>query len=401
MKKLREMIVLGLNSGTSMDGIDAGVFRLTPALDREPVRPGLPAIDFEILDNCLFQYDGIFRKNLLKLIAGAQVDLRTICLLNASIGDAFADAAQKMVNKARAKGLEIDLIGSHGQTIWHAPDASGFWGTQSRGTLQVGDISVIAQKTGIPTIGDFRTADMALGGQGAPLVSFADEVLFASQSRVGNTFGILNLGGIANITVVVAGHATMAFDTGPANVLIDLAVHKLFGKDYDKNGEIAASGRVDEEQIEKLLAHPYIHVQPPKTTGRELFGEAMAMAIIESCKDAGIEDQDIVATLTAFTARSIAYQYRRFIEPQSPLKTLVLAGGGAQNPVLVDHLRKAWPHPLDIVGHETFGIDPKYKEALLFALLAYTTFHGIPNNVPACTGASRPACLGKLAIACG
>ena len=401
MKNLREMIVLGLNSGTSMDGIDAGVFRLAPALDRDPVRPGLPAIDFEILDNHLFEYDGVFRKNLLKLIGGAQVDLRTICLLNASIGDAFADAAQKMVNKARARGVQIDLIGSHGQTIWHAPDTSGFWGTRSRGTLQLGDISVIAQKTGIPTIGDFRTADMALGGQGAPLVSFADEVLFASQSRVGNTFGILNLGGIANITVVVGGHATMAFDTGPANVLIDLAVQRLYGKDYDKNGEIASSGRIDEVQIEKLLAHPYIHAQPPKTTGRELFGQAMAMETIEAYQAAGMSDRDIVATLTAFTARSIAFEYRRFIEPQSPLKTLVLGGGGAHNPVLVEQLRKAWPHPLDIVGHETFGIDPKYKEALLFALLAYTTYHGIPNNVPACTGASRPACLGKLAIACG
>jgi anhydro-N-acetylmuramic acid kinase len=263
------------------------------------------------------------------------------------------------------------------------------------GTLQLADPSVIAARTGVTTIGDFRTADVALGGQGAPLTSFADQVIFG-KSRT--ALGVLNLGGIANITVIDnRGEAVMAFDTGPANVLIDEAVRILYKKECDLGGEIAASGQVKEKLLQKLLTMPYLHAAPPKTTGRELFGRTMAEDLVEKWQANDVADRDIIATLTAFTAASIVEAYKAFIAPRVEFNELVLAGGGAANDSLVKMIIERWPSPLTVRQHEDFGVAPKFKEALLFALLAYTTNFGIANNVPACTGASKRICLGKIA----
>jgi anhydro-N-acetylmuramic acid kinase len=401
MTRLRTLNVLGLNSGTSLDGIDAALFRLSTKASGKMIREGLPEIEIELLDSQLLEFEPIYRNHLAKLLATHKTDLRTICLLNASLGDVFAQAAKKMQSRAAARGHDIDLIGSHGQTVWHAPNTDNFWGTKARGTLQLGDISIIAQKSGIVTVGDFRPSDMALGGQGAPLVSFADEVLFATQvTDADQAVGVLNLGGIANITVIHQGKAIMAFDTGPANVLIDWTCQKLFGKDFDADGEIAAQVPFREDKVEELLAQPYFKQIPPKTTGRELFGGNLANHYIALWQSQGLKPEEIVATLTAATAYSIARAYKDFIAPRAKMETLVVAGGGARNKTLLGYIEKFWPHPLKITSHEQHnsGVDPKFKEALLFALLAYTTFQRVTNNVPACTGASRLACLGKISF---
>ncbi|MDP3508727.1 MAG: anhydro-N-acetylmuramic acid kinase [Candidatus Melainabacteria bacterium] len=402
---LKSLNVLGLNSGTSMDGIDAAVFSIGPdrGVPAEPVAVAsgsdlyLPALKMELLHSELVEFAPTFKHQLARLVAEGQTDLRQICLLNASLGEIFAQASLQVIRAARRKGIEIDLIGSHGQTIWHAPDLSQFWGMSTAGTLQLGDPSVIAARTGVTTIGDFRTADVALGGQGAPLTSFADQVIFG-KSRT--ALGVLNLGGIANITVIDdRGQAVMAFDTGPANVLIDEAMRMLYQREFDENGAVAASGTANARILKELLALPYLHLAPPKTTGRELFGRSMATALVEQWQASDICPADIVATLTAYTAASVVAAYEQFIAPEVVLEELVLAGGGESNSTLVAMLTSMWPTALTIRRHEDFGVSPKFKEALLFALLAYTTNFGIPNNVPACTGATKRICLGKLARA--
>jgi anhydro-N-acetylmuramic acid kinase len=315
-------------------------------------------------------------------------------LLNTALGEAFADAALTIIKQAGMTPSEIDLIGSHGQTLWHVPDATDFWGTDTRGTLQLGESSVIWARTNIPVIADFRTADMAVGGQGAPLVSFADEVLFGGR---GTACGVLNLGGIANITAINArGRAIMAFDTGPANMIIDRACSAFFDKEYDEDGMIARKGKIDEKWLSEILDQAYFKRQPPKTTGRELFGRPYADQLIRQAKARGLSGEDTVATLTALTAKSIANAYADFIESTVKLDEIVVGGGGADNSYLIELLKKYWSHEVKISRHEDFGISTKFKEALLFALLAYTTYFGVPNNVPVCTGASKRVCLGKL-----
>lgn len=421
---LKPLNVLGMNSGTSMDGIDAAIFAIAPDNSGASAagsivsgsgagsgaRAGLiengqsggsspafqlPALKMELLHSELIAFEPSFKQQLARLVAERETSLKQICLLNAALGEVFAQASLQVIRAARRKGIEVDLIGSHGQTLWHAPDASQFWGMSMAGTLQLADPSVIAARTGVTTIGDFRTADVALGGQGAPLTSFADQVIFG-KSRT--ALGVLNLGGIANITVIDnRGEAVMAFDTGPANVLIDEAVRILYKRECDIGGEIAASGQVKDKLLQKLSAMPYLQAIPPKTTGRELFGRTMAEELVEKWQAHDVAKQDIVATLTAFTAASIVEAYKAFIAPRVEFDELVLAGGGAANDTLVAMIAERWPVPLKVRQHEDFGVAPKFKEALLFALLAYTTNFGIPNNVPACTGASKRICLGKIA----
>lgn len=393
---LKTMNVLGLNSGTSMDGIDAAIFSIGPAPGKKQGRH--PALKMELLYSELIPFEPSFKKNLERVISEKEACLKTICLMNSGLGEVFAQAAQKVLRSARAQGIDVDLIGSHGQTIWHEPVSSQFWGLSTAGTLQLGDPAYIAARTGVTTVGDFRTNDVALGGQGAPLVSFADEVIFGGSELVsGGGVGVLNLGGIANITAIgAAGEALMAFDTGPANVLIDEAMRVLFNKEFDADGSVAAAGHVDERRLAALLDIEYFKKAPPKTTGRELFGRQFARGLVEDFQNADVLPQDIIATLTALTARSVALAYKNFIKPKVELSTLVIGGGGEANETLKEMLLASWGDPLKITSHDDFGVTAKFKEALLFALLAYTTYFDIPNNVPACTGATRRVCLGKI-----
>ncbi|HEY9714013.1 MAG TPA: anhydro-N-acetylmuramic acid kinase [Chroococcales cyanobacterium] len=391
VSKQQPLNVIGLNSGTSMDGIDAALFTISPngtsSSQHLSVKPHL-------IESRLEPFPPQFEQRLKKLIASQHGSLEEICLLNTALGELFATAAKNLIEQSKGKVDRIDLIGSHGQTIWHAPRQRSFWGIGTTGTLQLGEPSVIAARTGVPVIADFRPADMANGGEGAPLVAFADQALFGAD---GIATGVLNLGGIANITVLDrAGEAVFAFDTGPANMVIDRICSVLAGCEFDRGGEIAASGKVDQALLAGWLEHPYFRQPPPKTTGREDFGVAYADRLIVAANERGLPVADLVATATALTAQTIATAYLQFVQPTIAIERLVLGGGGAANRTLVDMLRKALPGTIKMCDHDDFGVPAKFKEAFLFALLAYTSYYGIANNVPLCSGARKKVCLGKL-----
>lgn len=385
--------VIGLNSGTSMDGVDAALFEIEPSASALP--PGdIPRLTIRMLAALIYPFEDRFHRQLRELVSSGRAELETVCRLNSALGEVFAAAALEVMRQAGTTSENVRLIGSHGQTIWHAPEPADLWGIKTAATLQLAEPAIIAARTGLPVVADFRVQDMAFGGQGAPLVAFADAVLFGQS---GEATGILNLGGIANITVIDEhGEANMAFDTGPGNMIVDRAAQALFDCEYDQGGRLASQGTIDERWLSKMLEHPYFRVAPPKTTGREVFGHAYADQLIADGRQRRLSPSDIMATLTALTARSIMESYVRFVEPAVEIKRLVLGGGGTENEELRRFLADCWPHKIEICRHEDFGISTKFKEALLFALLAYTSFFRIPNNVPRCTGASRQVCLGKL-----
>ncbi len=391
--RLKALNVIGLNSGTSMDGIDAALFRIAPDNGCTANKPRLTT---EMLASDLYEFEPDFQKKLKNLVAKGQASLNETCRLNVAIAEVFAAAVHQLLKKAHLTSADVDLIGSHGQTIWHAPEYKSFWGVPTRATMQLGDSSVIAARTGLPVISDFRVKDMAYGGQGAPLVAFADEVLFGHESVAS---GILNIGGIANITVIDnSGQAVMAFDTGPGNMIMDHAAKILFGAECDFNGNFAAKGKINQAWLNELMKHPYFQTKPPKTTGREDFGKQFADSLLSYIEKENISREDTLATLTALTAKSIAQSYKDFIAPQVSIKRLVLGGGGAENATLKRMLTEFWPGEVSIHRHEDFGISTKFKEALLFAILAYTTHFGIANNVPSCTGATRKVSLGTICL---
>lgn len=396
MRPLKPLTVIGLNSGTSMDGVDAAMFRIIP-VRRVGGGNGSAAtlrLEIEMQDSLLHGFEPAFKRKMQSLIAGGTVSLEELSRLNVALGEVFARATLALLRRTGLTRREVDLIGSHGQTIWHAPSIKSFAGIPTRGTMQLGEPAIIAQRTGIPVVADFRVQDMAAGGQGAPLVAFADEVIFGGT---GHPVGVLNIGGIANITVLDEhGDAIMAFDTGPGNMLIDHAMSKLFGEEFDEGGNIADSVEPDENWLSELQTNPYFQQKPPKTTGRELFGAQLANKLIDEGRKRGLSNQQIVSTFTSLTARSIADAYEKFVLPVKRLDMVVLGGGGADNATLCKRLQRAWSHKVDWKRHEDFGMSTKYKEALLFALLAYTTHFGIPNNVPQCTGAGGRVCLGKI-----
>jgi anhydro-N-acetylmuramic acid kinase len=399
MAPLKPLTVIGLNSGTSMDGVDAAIFRIIPisSQSRSDGSNGHTVaqnLDVEMLDALLYPLPPELTRKMQSMIGARNCSLEDVIRLHAALGEVFAQAALAVMKKAGMTRRDIDLIGSHGQTMWHAPSMRKFAGIATHGTMQLGDTSVIASRTGVAVVGDFRSRDMAKGGQGAPLVAFADEVLFGGE---GKAIGILNIGGIANLTVLNShGEALMAFDTGPGNVLLDRACQRLLDKPFDDNGKIAAAGKVHEEWLAEILENEYFGKRPPKTTGRELFGNPFADDLMAQAGRRGLSNEDTIATLTALTAASIAAAYDRFVKPQQPLDTLVLGGGGAENVTLLKSLSGRWTGKLNLKRHEDYGVSTKFKEALLFALLAYTTHFGIPNNVPRCTGATERVCLGSI-----
>jgi anhydro-N-acetylmuramic acid kinase len=377
-----------------MDGIDAGLFSIEPRRRHEPGSTTVPDLDVRLIKAVLHPFEPLFQRRLQAAVAAPAVNWQQVCLLNAALGEVFAQAANRLIRETKSDVDGVDLIGSHGQTVWHAPEPTTFWGVRTKATLQLGEPEIIAYRTGVAVVGDFRWADVAVGGQGAPLVCFADEVLFGAQ---GIATLVLNVGGIGNITALDAtGAAIMAFDTGPANVLIDRAAQILFQVPYDSDGTIARAGQIDEEWLSQLLSHQYLRQLPPKSTGRELFGNDFADQEIAKGKAKRLPPADCLATLTAFSAASIAKAYEHYVLPRLQVTRLIVGGGGAYNSYMMELLPKYWPHGIEISRTEDHGVSTKFKEALLFALLAYTTYFKIPNNVPACTGATRPVCLGKL-----
>ena len=375
MRRLAELAAkerrraVGLISGTSADGIDAALVEVT----------GAAARPYEVLASATLALAADLRRDVFALFA-ADASLDELCRVNAALGEAFAAAVLEVVAQAGLALADIDLVGSHGQTVRHLPDAGA--------TLQIGEPAVIAARTGIVTIADFRPADMAHGGEGAPLVPLVDRLLFAHprEDRL-----VLNIGGIANITVLPAGGgAGLAFDTGPGNALIDATVARFSGERCDRDGVRAGRGQVDASVLAELLQHDFLRREPPKSTGREEFGAAFLDDILGR-RD--WREDDLVATLTAFTASSIAAAVDRFCPPGAA--GLWVAGGGVHNPQIMAGLQAALPD-LPVASLAALGIDPDAREAVTFAVLADQTLCGRPGNAPVATGARRPAVLGKI-----
>jgi anhydro-N-acetylmuramic acid kinase len=388
----RGMLVLGMMSGTSADGIDVALVRISGDAAAPRARP----VDFAD-----FSYPAAVREAVLRIANGAATTTREISQLNFRIGELFADAALRACKRFRISPKRIALIGSHGQTIYHQGAASAFLGARVSSTLQIGEPSLIAERTGITTVADFRPADMAAGGQGAPLVPFVDNLLYR-DARVGRI--ALNIGGIANLSVIAAGAATrdvFAFDTGPGNMIIDaLASHFSHGRlRFDRNARLALRGRLVPGLLDELLTHPYFRRAPPKTAGREEFGADYAARLIALAKRPRISPADLIHTATALTAVTIAQACGKFVFPRARnLSEIIVAGGGARNPLLVAYLAALLP-TLKLVPADAFGVPADAKEAFAFAVLAYAAFHQRANNLPSATGARHPAVLGKICYA--
>ena len=383
------MLVLGMMSGTSADGIDAALVRISGAP---------PSIAAKLEGHHHVRFSSRLRQAILRLANGGATTTAEISQLNFLLGEEFAAAAIEACKRWRLPLQKLSLIGSHGQTIYHQGVVSRFLGSRRiASTLQIGEPSIIAERTGVTTIGDFRPADMAAGGQGAPLVPFVDYLLYRDP-KLGRV--ALNIGGIANVTLIPASarlEDVLAFDTGPGNMVIDALVESISGgrKSYDKDARIALRGRVIRPLLEELLRHPYLRQVPPKTAGREQFGREYAEQLLTWAKKRRERTEDLVRTVTIFTALSIADGFRRFIFSRARVNELIVAGGGAKNPLLMAQLRAALPG-IEILSSSSFGIRAEAKEAFAFAILTYESFHRRANNLPSATGAKHPAILGKL-----
>jgi len=368
----RALVALGLMSGTSCDGVTAALVRTT-----WPPRPGA----LRILAWRTWPYPADLRDRLLRVASLATPDLAG---LHHRLGAAHAAAAAALLRRAHVPASRVAVVGSHGHTAWHAP--------RTAGTLQIGDASQIAERTGIATVADFRSRDVAAGGQGAPLVPWFDWVYF---HRAHGAVAVQNIGGIANVTVVTPRReGAFAFDTGPGVMLIDEAVRRVTRgrQGYDRDGRIAREGTVDRAAADDLLAHPYFRQAPPKTTGRELFGRRFLDAFM--ARHRRLRGADLVRTLAHVTAASIAGAYRRFIPARLALREAVLSGGGARNPAIVEELRRLVGVPVRTT--DDYGIPVEAKEAVVFATLALATLRGEPANLPAATGARREVVLGAV-----
>jgi anhydro-N-acetylmuramic acid kinase len=376
------MKIIGMISGTSVDGIDAAVIDITG-------RP--PELTVKLLAfTCTpFPVDG--RQRIFELFDPATGSVDKVCEMNFLIGEWFAQAALQAAQEAGMGIRQVDLIASHGQTIYYMGEPE----RAVKSTLQIGEAAIIAARTGVTTVADFRVADMAVGGQGAPMVSYVDWLLYRHPQHAR---ALQNIGGIANVTYLPPDanpDQTLSFDTGPGNMMMDYAVQRLTGgaQTFDQDGRLALLGSVHEPLLAELMAHPYLSQPLPKTTGREQFGVFFAEQAWERGAGLGLRDEDILATFTAYTAASIADSYMRFL-PAMP-KQVIVGGGGANNPTLLNMLRARLPG-VDVLCQEDLGYSSDAKEAVAFAVLAYEGIHGRPGNLPSCTFASRRAILGKV-----
>lgn len=383
--------VVGLMSGTSVDGIDAALVEIR----------GTDDLQVKLLAFADTPYPPQVRAQIFRLFHPQEATVDRLGYMNFLLGELFAAAARQVIEKAGLTPAQVDLIGSHGQTIWHAPAPDRRDGYDIRFTVQIGEGAVIAERTGIPCVSDFRVADMAAGGEGAPLVPYTEFLLYRRADC-----GVLlqNIGGIGNITVLPAAcraEDVFAFDTGPGNMLIDGAVARLTGgrQRMDAGGAMAAQGRVCPELLETMRREPYFSRRPPKTTGRELFGEQFLGRIFAWAEPLSLSPADLVATVTALTSWSIADAYRRFIRPVCRAGELIIGGGGSYNPTLMEFIRREFaPMGVRVLTQEELGLSSDAKEAVAFAVLADRAAMGRVNSLPAVTGARHGAVLGKLSL---
>jgi anhydro-N-acetylmuramic acid kinase len=384
---LRAMTVAGIMSGTSADGVDVAVVRI------EPVRPR-PKLT--LLAHQGFPYPAPLRRAVLAAMNAAETSTAELARLNWRLGLAYAEAAQATLAQHK---LTVDLIGCHGQTLYHQPATLPYAGRSFACTWQAGEAAAIAAVLGVPVVSNFRPADMFAGGQGAPLVPLLDYVLFSDAKR-GRV--LQNIGGIANLTAIPAGagpESLIAFDTGPGNMVIDWLAKELFGKPYDRNGTFAGRGRSIAPVLQSALRDSYFRRQPPRTAGREQFGREYAAAFLKSCRKLSAKAEDALATATELTATSIARSYRQFVQPAMGNRSVdyIVSGGGAHNATLMRMLNdRLEPLGCTLSNSDSFGLPVEAKEAAAFALLAWQTWHRLPGNVPAATGATRPVILGQV-----
>jgi len=376
-------LVVGLMSGTSADGIDAALTRITGS--------GL-STKAEQLGFYFLPFDPDTRRAILTICGGESGGTREVCLLGTHLGKLYAQAVRELL---KATGTEkVDLIGCHGQTVYHIPEETAYLNTTIRGTLQIGDPSYLAEEFRCPVVSDFRIRDMAAGGLGAPLVPYTEFLLYRSETE---DVALQNIGGIGNVTLLPAGctlEEVTAFDTGPGNMVMDALVMQITdGKmGYDDGGKLAASGTMIPELLEWMLQDPYLDRQPPKTTGREYYGEEYVKKLLSF---GDYPPVDILATATAFTAQSIALSLRRFAARMP--RRLVVGGGGSRNPTLLRFLQEALPE-VQVQTQEDLGLDSDAKEAVAFAILANDALFGICNNAPSATGAKHGVVMGRISL---
>ena len=382
------MLVLGLMSGTSADGIDVALAEVNGAP---------PKLCTRLVQHASRRMPDALRKEVLRIAEGAACTSGEISQLNFRLGMAFAEAAVSACREFRVALSRVELIGSHGQTIFHQGRPVPFLGRATASTLQIGEPAVIAAQTGIPTVGDFRVADMAVAGQGAPLVPYADYLLYADE-KIGRVS--LNLGGIGNLTVLPAGarpEQVMAFDSGPGNMLMDALVWHFTRKKqkFDRGARLARQGQPNAKVLKELLRDPYLRLGPPKSTGREYYGRAYFQELLRLGKKYGAGPNDLIRTTTEFTVASVVDALKRFVLRKTKIQQLIVSGGGAKNPLIMAQLVAALA-PVEVMPSSKLGVPEEAKEAYAFALLAYETWNRRAGNLPSATGAERAVILGKI-----
>src|SRR5216684_4082583 len=387
----KSSLVLGLMSGTSADAIDIALARISGAP---------PHLNAKLLNHISISFPPQLRKEILRGAEQQPISAGDLSQLNFRLGETFAEAALTACRRFRIAPKKIALIGSHGQTIFHQGRPVPYLGRPTASTLQIGEPAIIAARTGITTVADFRPADIAQGGQGAPLVPYADYLLNRHE-KLGRVS--LNLGGIANITVIPANakpSQVFAFDTGPANMLIDaLVAHFTHGRQrYDKDAHLAQKGRAIPALLDELMRDPYLKLAPPKSTGREYYGRKYLDKILKLGRRHKAKPNDLIRAATIFTSLSIVDALNRFVLPKTKIHQLIVSGGGAHNPLILAQLSAALPG-IEVLPSSQLGIPEDAKEAFAFALLAYEAFHQRPANLPSATGACGPAILGKISYA--
>jgi anhydro-N-acetylmuramic acid kinase len=386
----KTMTVAGIMSGTSADGIDVAVVRITP----EKQHPRLTLLAHEG-----FAFPAGLRHAVLAAMNAAASSTAELARLNWRLGLAYAEAVSATVARHNVK---LDLIGCHGQTLYHQPHAESHAGRRFACTWQLGEAAVIAAAAGVPVVSNFRPSDMLAGGQGAPLVPLLDYVFFADTKR-GRV--LQNIGGIANLTAIPAGaaaDAVIAFDTGPGNMVVDWVAQILFRKKFDRNGNFAARGTVLPPVLRRALDNPYFKQKPPRTAGREQFGREYAAKFLAACQHESSRSEDALATATALTAETIARSYKTFVRRamKGCAVDYIVSGGGARNRTMMAMLaQRLEPLGCELAASEQFGLPAEAKEAAAFALLAWQTWHHLPGNLPRATGAVRPAILGQVTYA--
>jgi anhydro-N-acetylmuramic acid kinase len=408
-------LVLGLMSGTSVDGIDVALVRISPAITENAAHARLENF-------VAVPFPAAVHAEVLRIAEGARVSPGEISQLNFRLGQIFGEAALRACQKFRVSPRRLSVIGSHGQTIFHQGRPSPFLGSRVASTLQIGEPAVIAAITGVTTVGDFRPADMAVGGQGAPLVPFVDYLLYRDAR---NGRAVLNIGGIANVTIIpkaASPQSVIAFDTGPGNMIVDALVRHFTGgrRSFDAEAQMASRGRLLPALLDTLLTEPYFRQPPPKSAGREQYGKPYAEKILAWGRRHRARPEDLVRTATMLTALSIADALHRWVLPlqqkgsasslsarprlsqrdlshsaKSPISQLLVSGGGARNPLILAQLSAALAG-IEVTTTEALGLPGDAKEAFIFAMLADETLHGRASNLPSATGARRPALLGKI-----